>query len=98
MDLTCIMLSERSQIQKHPDCTVCVCVLERARCWELGEGRLDLEWPGGIALGHGTLLYLVVGLAPTTVCFSQPAALNTKGWILLYVNFNLIKNEKELYR
>ena len=40
MDLTCIMLSEGSQIQKHTDCTV-EFVLERARCWELWVGGLD---------------------------------------------------------
>ena len=42
---------------------------------------------------------LFVGLAPQlSVSHRTPAALNTKGWILLYVNFTLIKTEKELYR
>lgn len=61
MALTCIILSEGNQTQKHEDCAVAF-VLEEARCWDLGVGEVGCRVAWGNHSGqwnNGTLLYFL---------------------------------------
>lgn len=46
MDLTCTMLSEGSQIQKHTDCTQLHSYWQEQGAGSWGWWRLDVEWQG----------------------------------------------------
>lgn len=66
MNLKRIMLSERNQTRKHTDCTIAFekeeVRLQGQKISGAGVGQgLVVEWPGGVVLGLGTLLYLVWG-------------------------------------